>query len=105
MGDLLIKVPQGGIGEELLSAHTPLVRATVVSRLERLWASVEPYLDGSVRPDPRMLELGLRVCDRLCQVYRLSAPARELPEANSLSSDQLVAVVSARLRELSARSD
>ena len=64
-------VPRG-IGDEQLSTNAPLVRALVVERLEMLWRTCQPYLDGSGgRPDPRFVESGIRVLDRLMRLYRL----------------------------------
>lgn len=74
-----------GIGDEHLSASAPLVRALVVARLERIWAVCEPYilgedLDGArLRPDPRFVEAGIRVLDRLAAIYRLDKPVPPTP--------------------------
>jgi hypothetical protein len=65
-----------GIGEEELHDSAPLVRALVVQRLELLWRNVEPHVDGSLsKPDPRFIEAGIRLLDRLNRLYRLDDPA------------------------------
>lgn len=63
-----------GIGEEQVTGSAPLVRALLVQRLEKIWAVCEPHVDGSVKPDPRFIEAGIRVLDRLARLYRLDAP-------------------------------
>ena len=64
-----------GVRDEDVAESAPLVRALVVQRLEQMWSTVEPYLDGSTgKPDPRFLEAGIRINDRLIRLYRLDAP-------------------------------
>lgn len=71
-------VPKG-IGDEQLASSAPLVRALVVERLELLWRMAAPFIDGSGgRVDPRYMELGVRVLDRLMRLYRLDSPAPSL---------------------------
>ena len=66
-----------GIGEEQLHESAPLVRALVVQRLEMMWRACEPHIDASAgKPDPRFIEAGIRVVDRLTKLYRLDDPAR-----------------------------
>ena len=66
-----------GIGDEALASNAPLVRALVVERLEMLWRTCQPYVDGSagVRPDPRFVDSGIRILDRLMRLYRLDSPS------------------------------
>lgn len=64
-----------GIGEEQLADAAPLVRSLVVQRLESIWRTCQPHIDGSAgRPDPRFVEAGIRVLDRLMRLYRLDHP-------------------------------
>lgn len=63
------------IREEDLATNQALVRATVFARLEQIWAACEPYINGDLgKPDPRYLEAGIRVTDRLSKLYRLDSP-------------------------------
>ena len=66
------------ITDEDLVASGPAVRALLVGRLERLWKPVEQALDASDQglapPDPRILELGLRVVKDEAALYRLARP-------------------------------
>ena len=64
-----------GISEEELAESAPLARALVLQRLEMIWRSCQPHIDGEAgRPDPRYVEAGIRVLDRLMRLYRLDAP-------------------------------
>jgi hypothetical protein len=88
-----------GIGEEELHSSAPLVRALVVQRLELLWRNVEPHVDGSLsKPDPRFIEAGIRLLDRLNRLYRLDAPATGQDE----SPQELVSTSQLVLKELEA---
>jgi hypothetical protein len=60
-----------GIGEEEVTRSQPMVRALLVQRLEQIWNQCQPHVDGSVKPDPRFIEAGIRVLDRLAKLYRL----------------------------------
>ncbi len=63
-----------GIGEEQVTGSAPMVRALLVQRLEQIWSQCEPHVTGTVKPDPRFIEAGIRVLDRLARLYRLDAP-------------------------------
>jgi hypothetical protein len=63
-----------GIGEEEVTGSAPMVRALLVQRLEQIWSVCSPHVDGSVKPDPRFIEAGIRVLDRLARLYRLDSP-------------------------------
>lgn len=70
-----ISTQPAGIGEEQLADAAPLVRSLVVQRLESIWRTCQPHIDGSAgRPDPRFVEAGIRVLDRLMRLYRLDQP-------------------------------
>jgi hypothetical protein len=92
-----------GIGDEQVSESAPLVRALVVQRLEKIWTTCEPHIIGAAgKPDPRFIEAGIRVCDRLSRLYRLEQP---IPGSEQPSGDLIPVsdLVSAGLRELEAR--
>ena len=64
-----------GIGDEQIHESAPLVRALLVERLEQIWSTCEPHVTGEVgKPDPRFVEAGIRVLDRLAKLYRLEQP-------------------------------
>lgn len=64
-----------GIRDEDVAASAPLVRALLVQRLEKMWRACEPQIEGVAgKPDPRFLEAGIRISDRLAKLYRLDAP-------------------------------
>ena len=71
-----------GINDEQVSEAAPMVRALVVSRLEKIWRACEPHIllpppeDGEPvrKPDPRFVEAGIRVNDRLIALYGLLKP-------------------------------
>lgn len=78
------------ISEEQLVDASSQVRGVVASRLETIWGSCAPHLepvqleDGSwSKPDPRFLELAVRVTDRMMRLYRLDAPGRAVEVAET----------------------
>jgi hypothetical protein len=92
-----------GIGDEQIHDSAPLVRALLVQRLEQIWTTVQPHVDGTLgKPDPRFVEAGIRVLDRLARLYRLDqpVPGAEQPQGELLGKADLVL---AGLRELEAR--
>ena len=92
-----------GIREEELHESSPLVRALVVERLEKMWAACEPQILGVAgKPDPRFMETGVRIVDRLIRLYRLDAP---VPNQDAGDGDlvPMVDLVSRGLAELEAR--
>jgi len=96
-------VPSRGIRDEEIHESAPLVRALLVERYEKLWATCEPHVDGSLgKPDPRFVEAGIRVCDRLAKLYRLDqpVPGADQPQGDLVPTRELVL---ARLRELEDR--
>jgi hypothetical protein len=91
-----------GIRDEDIHESAPLVRALVLQRLEQLWRTLDPYVSGDAgKPDPRFLESGIRVLDRLVKLYRLDRPVPQTPEATDLTAAH--ELVQAGLRELEAR--
>ena len=92
-----------GIRDEEVAASAPLVRALVVQRLEQVWRSCSPHIDGAAgKPDPRFIEAGIRVLDRLAKLYRLDSP---VPGAEHTDTDLIPAseLVIAGLLELEQR--
>jgi hypothetical protein len=92
-----------GIGDEEIHASAPLVRALLVQRYEKLWAACEPQINGdNGKPDPRFIEAGIRVSERLARLYRLDQP---IPPADPGPSDLVSPsqLAENRLRELEAR--
>lgn len=92
-----------GIRDEDIHNSAPMVRALVVERLEKIWRNCEPFIDGTGgKPDPRFIEAGIRVCDRLSKLYRLEQP---VPGADQPDGDLIPVadLVSAGLRELEER--
>lgn len=90
-----------GINEEHVAESAPMVRALVVQRLEQVWRACEPHinpdevaLELGFRRDPRYIEAGIRVLDRLTAIYGLLKPhsVQADPDAGS-SVDQRAALV------------
>lgn len=99
-----------GITDEAVTESAPMVRALVVSRLELIWRACEPHimppppLPGELprRPDPRFVEAGIRVNDRLMSLYGLLKPAMGQEKGELTSSEEVEAAL-ARVKELEAR--
>lgn len=92
-----------GIGDQQVADSAPLVRALVVERLEQMWTVIQPHVNGSAgKPDPRFLEAGIRITDRLIRLYRLDAP---VPNQDAGEGDRvpMVDLVTRGLAELEAR--
>lgn len=106
-----VMVPgEAGINEEQVAESSGFVRALVVQRLEQVWRACEPHinpdeesLELGFRRDPRYIEAGIRVLDRLTAIYGLLKPhsTQADPDAGS-SSDQREALVR-ELEELEAK--
>jgi hypothetical protein len=95
--------PQRGIRDEDLHDSAPLVRALLVERYEQLWSVCQPHATGAVgKPDPRFIEAGIRVCDRLARLYRLDQPVPQSQELQGELVDKADLVL-AGLRELETR--
>lgn len=92
-----------GIGDEQVAESAPLVRALVVQRLEQIWSACEPHVTGAAgKPDPRFIEAGIRVIDRLARLYRLDLP---VPSQDAGEGDRvpMVDLVTRGLAELEQR--
>ena len=72
------------IGEEQISQDQPRVRALLVQRYEQLWGWVDGCMQAArdlERPlDPRVAEIGLRVCKDEAALYRLGRAAAAVEE-------------------------
>lgn len=88
------------VGEKEIQDSQDAVRALILHRLEQIWRTVEPHVDGSRTeegwsPDVRFVEAGIRCLDRLALLYRLKDPAR---------GDQGVVEASVDAREVALKS-
>ena len=100
-----------GITEENVNQSQPLVRALVVQRLEKIWRTCEPHIevpvDGEGSPlykaDPRFVEAGIRVCDRLAKLYHLEQPQVSGNEPDKASLMDQRELARQQVLELSAR--
>ena len=101
-----------GIGDEQVAESAPMVRALVVSRLEMIWRACEPHIlpppvsendyEPPRKPDPRFVEAGIRVNDRLIALYGLlkTSPGQEKGED---TAQQDVDAAIDRVKALEAR--
>lgn len=100
----VIDTPGIGIGEEQLSNSAPLVRALVVQRLELMWRTCEPFINAEAgKPDPRFIEAGIRVVDRLTRLYRLDSPVHGANEPDTGTRTDTRELVRLQVGELEAR--
>lgn len=94
------RIPQ--IFDEDLVRDAPRMRYLVAQRLQQVWDTCEPHLDGSApRPDHRYVETAMRATVYLARLYRLDAPAVAAP-AETAPADA-ARMVEAQLRELESR--
>jgi len=98
------------INEEQVAEAAPGVRALVVQRLEQVWRACEPHinpsqddLDLGFRRDPRYIEAGIRVLDRLTAIYGLLKPNQVQADPDAGSSVDQRAAVSRFVEELEQR--
>lgn len=98
-----IESTEYGIGEEEVARSTPMVRALLVQRLEQIWAQCEPHVTGDVKPDPRFIEAGIRVLDRLAKLYRLDSPLSKTPDTVTDPHRLAVEAAVAQVAQMEAR--
>jgi hypothetical protein len=99
-----LPTPQLGISEEQISGSASLVRALVVQRLEMMWRACEPRINhGDGKPDPRFIEAGIRVVDRLSRLYRLDAPQPAENEPDPATRIDVRELAAAQLAELETK--
>lgn len=96
-----------GITDEHIRASGPAVRKLLLDRLEMIWSTVEPHVDGTRQedgwsPDVRFVEAGIRCLDRLARLYRLDQPVAADPGHADASADQRELVLRG-LDEIEAR--
>jgi hypothetical protein len=104
-------IPEGaGIGEEQVAASAPLVRALAVQRLEMIWRACEPHihmsqedLDLGRKPDPRFIEAGIRVVDRLTSIYGLLKPQASTDVVDKTSLEEQRQAVLSQITSLEAK--
>jgi hypothetical protein len=108
----LLALPAGaGIDEEHVAQSAPLVRALVTERLEKIWRVCEPHIEVPLgedgvplyKADPRFIEAGIRVIDRLARLYRLDNPQVGANEPATASLEGLREDVRAQVKALEAR--
>lgn len=92
-----------GLGDDQLTANAPFVRALLVQRLEQIWSVCEPHVTGQLKPDPRFVEAGIRVLDRLARVFRLDQPVSSNLDQGQADPEALRAAARAQILELEAR--
>lgn len=98
-----------GINDEHVAQSAPLVRALAVQRLELMWRACQPHIEPDqerlelgVKPDPRFIEAGIRITDRLIGLYQLLKPQHAMSEpdpANRVDQRDLVRAQVAALEE------
>lgn len=97
-------IPARSLSEEELAESASRVRYLVMERLERIWAQCEPYMGSEEgKPDPRFIEAGIRVLDRLSKLYRLDRPVPGDNLPDSLSQVAVRDLVRAQVAELESR--
>jgi hypothetical protein len=101
---------EAGIGEEQVSQSAPLVRALAVQRLEMIWQACEPHinltqddLDLGRKPDPRFVEAGIRVVDRLVGIYGLLKPQASTQDLATESNESLLTMANERIVAIEQR--
>lgn len=109
--DELNPTPGMGITDENVTESAPFVRALVVSRLEQAWRAVDPHIQVQrneetgliMRPDPRFLEAGIRIIDRLANLYRLDRPQMSNRDQDSRSREALVDETRSQIEAMETR--
>lgn len=101
---------EAGIGEEQVASSAPLVRALAVQRLEMIWRACEPHinltrddLDLGRKPDPRFVEAGIRVVDRLVGIYGLLKPQATDPGLVTESNESLLNMANEQIVSIEQR--
>lgn len=99
-----------GIDEKHVAESAPMVRALVVQRLEQVWRACEPHinvsqedLDLGFRRDPRYIEAGIRVLDRLASIYGLLKTTQLQADPDAGSSEDQRRQLTLELSELESR--
>lgn len=100
-----LNLRRAGIDDDEIARNQPVVRAELHRRLEDLYAACEPHIDGTAgKPDPRMLELGLRVVKEQADLWKLGHLVQAAPaEAEVTPREVALAKAKQDLLELEAR--
>jgi hypothetical protein len=98
-----LEATEYGIGEEEVATSAPMVRALLVQRLEQIWSVCSPHVTGEVKADPRFIEAGIRVLDRLAKLYRLDSPLTPSGSNDIDPSGTALAAAVDQVAELEAR--
>jgi hypothetical protein len=97
-------IPDRSISEEQIAEASARVRYLVAERLERIWANCEPFMgDDMGKPDPRFIEAGIRVLDRLSKLYRLDNPVAPDNLPDSMARVEVRELVRGQIAELESR--
>lgn len=99
-----------GISDDQVSESAPMVRALVVSRLEKIWRACEPHIllpdpepgEPVRKPDPRFVEAGIRVNDRLIALYGLLKP-QQAQDADAQGGEEDIQAAIERAKALEQR--
>lgn len=99
-----------GITDENVTQSAPMVRALVVERLEKIWRACEPHIlppppaPGEERlpsrPDPRFVEAGIKVNDRLIALYGLLKPQTAAGDEDQVTTQAQVDAAIAKAAEI-----
>lgn len=99
-----------GINDEQVAASAPMVRALVVQRLEMMWRACEPRINltqadvlAGRTVDPRFLESGIRITDRLVNLYQLTRPQHQMSEPDTATRVDQRELAKARISELETK--
>lgn len=99
-----LRPADGGIKDEDLTEGAPVMRALIVSRLELMWRGVEPFVDPEQgKPDPRFVEAGIRILDRLGRVFRIDDPASSKEQGQVGAARPPAELVAEQVAALEAR--
>lgn len=97
-------IPDRSISEEQLAGDSSRVRYLIMERLEKIWNNCEPYMSSEEgKPDPRFIEAGIRVLDRLSKLYRLERPVAQENLPDSVAAISVRDTVRAQIMELESR--
>lgn len=97
-------IPDRSISEEQIAEASSRVRYLVAERLEQIWKQCAPYMgDSEGKPDPRFIEAGIRVLDRLAKLYRLDNPVAQENLPDSVAQVNVREMVRGQIAELEAR--
>ena len=92
------------LDDEGVARQAAMARATVLQRLELVWALAQEQLQVAERPDARWAELAVRVLDRQMRLFRLDLPVQAAVEVSGdVVREQRVSQALGVLGELEGR--